>query len=434
MAISDDPRTDPGRSAPPSTAAGAVARVAMPADRAQVEELDAICFPQNDVTLEPADPLELSRGIDNETVLVVLEGERMLAYLHYEWPTETHAYISAIAVHPERRKSGYAQLLLKEFMTRTRLAEADAPSTSISTVTSIRNLSMLSFLLKSGFIVRTVMDDYFGPGRGRVYCQFKIRVQYVDPDERYIVPVEAGDTVERLLRDDNYVITSLVDLPKGKAFEFSRFDSDDFAALESNETAAGVSFSSVVLGAITFLLGFSFASTNFPDPARTLLTGAAFATTISLIIYANTSGESSRLRSNAFGYYMKWGNVLSEYGGVLPLLIALPIALAGVARSHAAVIVSSVILSGSLFLYERSRFSMSSRFARTVATRSYAFLVCVSPLTGVVLTLQARASWPMWVWTSVTAGALAGLSWIYLFLRQDEQTMEARPLGWEPRH
>lgn len=410
---------------------GATARVATEQDLSAVESLDAICFPPGREDLEPADPNELRRGIANGRILVIEQDGLIAAYLHYELPTRNHAYLSAVAVHPDHRQNGLARDLMQDFMHRVRQsAEMDATS-SISTVTSPRNLPMLQFLLANGFIVRTLMDDYFGSGHPRVYCQFKTRVEFVDPDERFIVPADATETVDRFLRDERYVVTSLVPLPKGPAFEFSRFEVDDFGALESDETQAGVSFAGVVLGAITFLLGFSFASDNYPDAARTLLTGAAFATTVSLIIYANTSGESARFRSNSFSHYMKWGNVLSEYGGVLPFLIALPVTFAGVARSRLAVLLLAVILSAGLWIYEASRFSLSSRFARSVPTRVCAALICSSPLTGA---LADRNDPALWIWTSVTTAALTGLAMIYLLRRPEEQVTVPRPLGWEPRH
>ncbi|MEK8105420.1 hypothetical protein NKG94_10085 [Micromonospora sp. M12] len=102
-------------------------------------------------------------------------------------------------------------------------------------MTSPENLAMLGLLLSRGFVVRTIVPDYFGPGRDRYYCQHKSRVEYVDADERYLIPVAASAQIATLLAGEQNVITGLVNLPAGPALELSRFEKDDFAALQSDE-------------------------------------------------------------------------------------------------------------------------------------------------------------------------------------------------------
>ncbi|MGH8684390.1 MAG: hypothetical protein ACREUM_03465, partial [Nitrosospira sp.] len=257
----------------------------------------------------------------------------------------------------------------------------------------------------------------FGPGRDRFYCQYKVRNDYVDPDDRYIVPARATQHIAGLLASGGYVITSVVALPDSTAFEICKFERDDFAALQSNECAAGITFSAGALAAITFILGFSFVSSSYPDDVRVLLIGSAVITTFSLIIYANASGELSRLRSNVFGYHMKWGNVLSEYGGVLPFLISLPVTFAGVTSTQWIALTTAALVSFSLFVYERSRFAISSRFRKTPVVIVLEAITSSAPITGVLAVFYLPITWP---WTGMVAAALILRSLIYLTLRPAE--------------
>jgi hypothetical protein len=262
-----------------------------------------------------------------------------------------------------------------------------------------------------------------------LYLHYNSRPQYVDPDERFIIPATASEHLSILLQSDDHAVTAVFELPGGHAFEVSRFGRADLGKLQSDEGASGVSFSSSILAAITFMLGISFTSRNYPDEVRILLIGAAFASLASLTIYANVSGELSRIRSNRFNHYMKWGNVLSEYGGVLPFLISLPVTFAEVTHSSWASLITSGVSSVALFLYLRSPYSMSTRFSGSVMTRALQIYICLAPATGVAAIKYLPLLWP---WTVATVAALIFLSCIYLFMRHGDvaQTSQVRWPSW----
>jgi ribosomal protein S18 acetylase RimI-like enzyme len=403
-------------------------RIAQNGDLVALHELDAICFPAGDVDWEPAEPDELEEGVRKGTVLLAEDqDDGVLGYLHYAFLRPDHAYLNAVAVRPGARRRGVARLLIRNFFDIVRSVD---PACSISAVAGLGNLPAAALLLSDGFVIRTLMRDYYGPGRDRLYFQVKVRIEFLDPDERFVVPLGARQHIERLLMDERYVITSLVRLPSDHAFEFSRFDREDFAALESNETAAGIQFSGVVLSAIAFVLGFSFASSKYPDAARVLLLGASLMTTLSLIIYANTSGETARLRSNSFSDHMKWGNVLSEFGGVFPFLISLPVTFAGVSRSRVAALIVSGLFAIGMIGYSMSRFSLSRRFAGSVWTRLATLITCTSAVWGTAVIDSAVA---MWTWTAVVTATLTAQSAIYILKRPNERRQEARPAAWSTR-
>jgi Acetyltransferase (GNAT) family len=347
--------------------------------------------------------------------------------LQYEQPLEDHIYISALGVHPDAREQQVGRTLLKNLLSQV---SASGKNPAVSTVTSASNYGMLRLLLSQGFLVRTMMRDYFGPGRDCFYCQYKVRIGYVDPDDRYLVPAHATDHIEKLMMTGKYVITSAVTLPAGAAFEICKFERDDVAALQSDECAASINFSAGALGAITFILGFSFVSSSYPDDVRVLLIGAAVITTFSLIIYANASGELSRLRSNIFSHHMKWGNLLSEYGGALPFLVTLPVILASVTRHQWVALVAAGIVTLALVMYERSQFAIASRFQRTPYIASLEFVICSAPITGVLAVFYIGFTWP---WTVAISLSLILRVMIYLIRRPAESGRSTKNERWAIR-
>lgn len=422
-------RRGPGRPDDGAAPAVPLSRLATDADVPALRELDAVCFPAGDPTRQPAAEDELERGVRQQAIQVREVDGRIVAFLHVEMLSPHHAYISALAVDPDHRRSGLASVFLDEVLRRFRDDELHEAVT-LSTATSPDNVDMLSLLLSRGFVVRDFMQDYFGPGRHRFYCQHKVRTEYVDPDERYIVPASAFDHLASLLTREDHAITALLRLPAGPAFEVSRFERDDFASLQSDECAAGIAFSSGLLAAVTFVLGFSFASSNYPDAVRVLLMGSALSTVLSLIMYANASGELARIRSNVFGRHMKWGNILSEFGGVFPFLIVLPVTFGEVTSSFAAAVVTAAVFSATLFLYERSGFCMTSRFARNRLTLAYSVVVCSAPVTGL---LAAEVEELSWLWTAVVAAVLAAQAIGYLRESVRESATSPHGTGWQVR-
>lgn len=401
--------------------------VAVERDLDEIRQLDQLCFPPGDLHREPAAPGELEKGIGAGHVRIVRRSEEIVGFLQYEQPLDDHIYISALGVHPDARGQQVGHSLLGNMLAQI---AASGKNPAVSTVTGPSNYAMLRLLLSQGFVVRTIMRDYFGPGHDRFYCQYKVRTEYVDPDDRYVVPAHAADHIAQLIAAEEYVITSMVALQAGPAFEICKFERDDFAALQSNECAAGITFSAGALAAITFILGFSFASSNYPDDVRVLLIGAAVITTFSLIIYANASGELSRLRSNVFGYHMKWGNVLSEYGGVFPFLVSLPVTFAGVTRTQWIALTTAAMVSLALFVYERSRFAISSRFRRTPFVVGLEIITCSAPMTGVLAVLYLPITWP---WTGTVSLALMLKALIYLIRRPAESGQSPKNERWATR-
>lgn len=376
-------------------------RIAKEDDLEELAALDATCFPADDPDHQHASPGELETGISARGVTVAIDGTRIVGFLHVEQPSVEHAIISALGVHPDYRRSGLASRLLDAYLKS--LQPYALEHMSLSTVTSPRNLPMLRILLARGFIVRNLMTNYFGTDRDRLYCQLRVRRPYVDPNDRYLVPVSALDEVASLLETQSYAITNILHTAASWLFEVSRFDENDVTALQANEYNAGVAFSTAMLGVLTFLLGFSFASDRYPDGARVLLAMATAASTLSLIVYANASGEIGRLRSTDFDLHMKWGNLLSEYGGVTPFILSLSITFTEVTKNKYVGFLVAATFSCSLVLYEMSRFSMTSRYPRIRKFRWPAYATGVLPMLGAAAHGETVLSW---AWAAITIALL----------------------------
>lgn len=410
----------------------AVLRSATSADLAALEELDLLCFPPNDPDRERAAEGEIEQAVASGCARIVTVGETIVASLLYEMPVEDHIYISGLGVHPDWRGHGYASLLLDDMLERESVNTA-RDKRSISTVTGPGNFTMLRLLLSRGFVVRRLLTDYFGPGRDRYYCQYKIKRDYVDPDERFIVPASAQSHIGSMLATGRYALTALAGPPGRPVVEMSRFEDEDVASLQSAETDTGVQFTAGILAAITFLLGISLTTERFPDAVRIVLVAAAVATTVSLSIYANASGELTRLRSNVFSRYQKWGNVLSEFGGVYPFLVSLPVALGAPASTSLWVgLGSALFVTAAIVVYERSSFSIIVRFRQNVLTRALSAVIAVSPIAG-VLVVRREPQVAAWVWAAVACAALAALSAVFLARSEGESLPPRLARRWQSR-
>ncbi|MGW2419417.1 N-acetyltransferase family protein [Streptomyces sp. NPDC001709] len=392
-------------------------RVARPADLAELSSLlsdtcDAGAMPSSELLADA-----IARGL----VRVAEADSDMVGCIAAEMPAPGHIRLSVISVRDGMRRQGMASRLLAEMVEEVPQNPNEPPL--ISAVATVDELAVVRLLLKGGFIGTRVMRTGRTGDGVQIHYQYKLRVEYIDPDARHLVPVSAREQLTESLAPGDHAVTALVTLAGEPAFEIARFEQDDPAALQSGEAAAGIAFSGSILAAITFLLGFAFASSRFPDDVRLLLIGATFSTVLSLIVYANASGELARIRSNSFGKIMKWGNVLSEYGGVLPFLISLPVTYAQVSDDPWTTIVLAVVISAGIAWYERSEFSIAHRFRRSPSEVTLMTLTAVSPTVGSVLVAAQVTSWP---WTMVLTATLAARTWLYLFRRGPESGIEER--------
>ncbi|MGH3935334.1 MAG: GNAT family N-acetyltransferase [Pseudonocardiaceae bacterium] len=296
-----------------TTLDGMIVRMGTFDDLPELTALNSLCFSAAADHREPVAPEELKSAAESGHILLCVNEQRILGFLRYELPVEHHLCISALAVHPDYWRLGIATRLLDSII------DADATADQlISVVIAPDDYPMLRLLFSRRFVAPTVMNDYFGPGLHGFYCQRKGGLAYLEPDERFVILARAWGNVLQLLQAPDHVVTGVADLSTGVAFEISRFERDNLAALRSNEISSGVAFSGSILAAITFLLGFSFTSPNYPDSVRVVLIGATFASTLALIIYTNASGSFACLRSNTFDRHMEWATLYPNLAECCP--------------------------------------------------------------------------------------------------------------------
>ncbi|MFJ9735463.1 GNAT family N-acetyltransferase [Streptomyces sp. NPDC101171] len=366
-------------------------------------------------------PALLTEAVESGLVRVAEADGELVGCVAAERPSPGHVRLSVIAVRDRMRRQGVGSLLLAETVARSARGSNEPPL--ISAVTRTEETALTRLLLVSGFIGTRVMHTDGAGDALHIHFQYKARVEYLDPDARHLVHVRARQQLVESLAPSDHAVTALVTLAGEPAFEIARFEQDDPATLQSGEAAAGIAFSGSILAAITFLLGFAFTSSRFPDDVRLLLIGATFSTVLSLIVYASASGELARIRSNAFGKIMKWGNVLSEYGGVFPFLISLPVTYAQASRDPWTTMVLAVLLSVAIAWYEHSEFSIAHRFRRSRTERALMIITAASPTVGSALVAADVTSWP---WTTVLTATLAARTWLYLFRRGAEADVAER--------
>ncbi|MEU5690382.1 GNAT family N-acetyltransferase [Actinosynnema sp. NPDC020468] len=365
-------------------------RAATTADEASVEALLRRCLPD-------AGPAEA-------TAVAVQDGV-VVGVVCAETPLSGHLVVTVLAVHPDARRRGVASSLVG-FL----LAERAHHHRLASLTTTSEDHAVLRLAFRHGFVVFAAEPRRGGDPVLRLHLQRHARRRFhLRSGEGLLVRADSTDHLSALLGSGDWVLTGLTSgVPR---FEVCRIDRDDMATLRSDENSGSVTFAGNMLAAITFILGILFASPQFPNDVRILLITAAFSTLLSLVIYANATGDLARLRADEFADHARVGNVLSEYGGVLPFLISLPVAFAQVAHSFPAALITGAASSAALLGYMRSRFSIASRYPTSVTTAVLQALICADPLLGVVITQYFEIAWP---WTASTVAMLAALALIHL--------------------
>lgn len=394
----------------PNSPAGRT-RLATPVDLIQIATLHKSCFPSENGNHETADSPVIARKIREEMVHVSEQDGRIVAFLELERPLPNHLVIRTIAVHPDFRNRRVASELLGWTM-----VTASGNNRQISLTVDPTDHALLRLAFSHGFNAFAVHLDEHEERGFRLYLQRQeLRKFHIRTDESVLIKATSMKQISDMLISGEHIITRLT--RDNSEFEISRIDRDELATLRSEENSGSISFAGSMLAAITFILGISFTSNTFPNDVRILLIAATFSTLLSLVIYTNAIGDLSRIRSDEYDEHSRWGNILSEYGGVLPFLISLPVAFSEVADSFWAALITAAASSAALLLYIKSRFSISSRYRSSLTTNTLHVMACFDPVLGVVMTRYFSVAWP---WTVGTITMLITLSFIYLFRHEGE--------------
>jgi GNAT superfamily N-acetyltransferase len=387
------------------------ARLATPVDLYEILTLHKACFPSNNGDHETIVKPAITGSVQDRMVHVHEQDGRIVAFIELERPLTHHVVVRTIAVQPEYRTRRIASQLLDwtiqtESRTSRKFSLTAAPDDHV----------LLRLAFSHGFNACATQLD---AGGFRLYLQRQEpRNFHIRHDESILLESGSLKQISEMLMSGEHIITRLTH--DNTAFEIARIGRDDLSTLRSEENSGSISFAGSMLAAITFILGMSFTSDTFPNDVRILLIAATFSTLLSLVIYTNAIGDLSRIRSDEYDEHSRWGNILSEYGGVLPFLISLPVAFAEVSDSFWAALITAAASSAALLSYIRSKFSISSRYPSSRTTNTLHVVACSDPVLGVVTTKYFSVAWP---WTVATIALLIWLSCVYLFQHREETSV-----------
>ena len=163
----------------------------------------------------------------------------------------------------------------------------------------------------------------------------------------------------------------------------------DWKSLISSEASAGISFSSVLIGIGTAIVGASITS---PPPRAIeiiLLSGTLILITgfYSAICYANTHGtlRSSDVTEERAIKPIIWGNAISEYFGVYLINYTIPFLVLSYTNNIFAARMTLIVIGIGFLIYHLSNFDMLERLFQKRWSRS---LVVSLSLGLVFLTLE----------------------------------------------
>lgn len=346
---------------------------------------------------------EWDAGVSPSSMLVIAEGPTIVGYLQYETHDADHLHVVEVVVDPDRWARGYGSMLLTELAAMR--GEICSGPASVSAIVPLGHTAMLRAVCRVGFLGRSVFRDYQRAGRDSIYCQLKLHAVHVDTDDRFVVPAGEINQIRELLAQDSYVLTNAYRRVQGDLVAISKVNEDDVSALAAAESGSSVQFSGALLAGLTFLLAVAFGSTpiRFPVSALVLLVLGTALTLMSLVIYTNGSGELARIRSGEFDAYMKWGNLLSEYGGIIPFFLVLPVSFAQATGNDVASWMVGALVSLIAAGYEFSPYSSTRRYPTNAFITVLAWVTVTLPFLGA---FTIHSSWASWTWSAVATSAI----------------------------
>lgn len=373
-------------------------RLATSADIADLYRLDQQAFQDKDVPALEAAPGEFEQGVsDGEVYLAEVNGEAV-GFIHVETVADRRIFLASIGVDAAHRQVGIGGALLEAVIERAR-----AQRSAIQTATDPRNLPMIGLLTGRGFLIADYIPDYFSTGQHRYILVADSDLDSCAVLERVLIPVDSPSNSVRVSEPEWY-IRRIVRVGGRAYYEHVRLGTSESRQLRPEEANSGIAFSGWMLTALTFLLGFALSTGRLGNDVRLILGAAVVLSLLSVLVYANALGELARLHSTRFTRSMELGNMLSEYGGIIPLLAAVPVALASVVDGWSGRFaiggVGSLVLSGYLL----SSFALWHRYQLRVWSIPALLSLAVSPVAYVLLD---RLAVPDFVWSLMVLVALA---------------------------
>lgn len=315
-------------------------RVAEFDDIGAIQALEEKCFPREHY---PRFFFVQAREIFTNTFLLA-EGEDAMAVGYILGASSSQdpsqAWILSMCVTQAKRKRGVGSALLQAAQEALRSAGAMKLLLSVAE----DNLEAISLYRKFGFKKECVEQMYFGKTQPRIIMSK--------------ISLGSRSIPQPCLNHDHLL----------------------------SEAGTSVSFSSVLLAVSAAILALLAPRPDigaFVTPVL-LLCLTIFSSFYSVLFYANASGDLSRIHDVASATKpLRYGNSVSEYLGVFPLVCAFPLVVWGVTKNPTITIIACTIDVAGFFFYQTTGFDLlsrviESRIAHMVATICLAVLVVLA--------------------------------------------------------
>lgn len=142
-------------------------RTAIASDMANLRKIDSLCFPTSDPDAVAARPGELEQGVERGEIIVSESEGVPVGFLHACWVDPGKIEIRALAVEPSARRRGVGSRLVEHLLDTVTRPRGRVPP-AVTTVTSPKNLPMLTLLTSLGFVAGDLRMDHYGWGRHRL--------------------------------------------------------------------------------------------------------------------------------------------------------------------------------------------------------------------------------------------------------------------------
>jgi GNAT superfamily N-acetyltransferase len=337
-------------------------RLARDADLEILREIDDDAFPKGDPVRKSALDGEIQLGLKSGQILVAADirtPDIPIAFLQFHQLSDSlEVFVEGVAVAADYQGRGIAAQLLNELTRITTDKFASKPLLQMTI--SPHNPAMIRSALRAGFIGLDFIPGYFGPGEDRIYFRNALP-PLTRLGESVLIPADATSVIESRLTS-GYVLVHYETLPQGPSYCLKKKTLDDAAALNANETSVSMSVSASLLYAFAFLLGFGLTIGKISQGLDVLLGFGLLGSAFSMLIYANSSGEMSRLNGDIADRHMQIGNALSEFSGYYVLFFAIPVVVAN--YSDLTVLGTSLCLLSATGLgaYQFSNLSILDRY------------------------------------------------------------------------
>ena len=355
-----------------------------PSDAVDVEAVDATAFDAPIPRQLLAQHAELWHGLS----LVAEDEGRVVGYaLCGPWAgSGADARVVSLAVAAEHRGRGVGSALLSHVQQRL----AARGFVRCDLLVEPDNLAQRLYA-RHGFRAQQRLVDPFGDGADRMRMVW-------DGGEDDAADEARGRAADVGLRGD------------AETAQQAQLDVDTVLS----EAQVGTQFVSILfaVSAIGAALALGAGPAGFGLLPLALLLITILGSLLAALFYANVSGDLRRGRSEAL-VPMRYGNVLSEYAGVLPLMAAVPVLAHQLTGQASAALLALAVTLVTLVGYQASRFDISRRFwwhrPRWPILPSLYWPLTAANALAVAAVTVAEVWAPHWGWAAAALALLVAL-------------------------